>query len=60
MRADTAAPARDGSPERVRDGYLGALLGSDLIAARTVLDDAIAASSTDRAPVTSEASSAPR
>ena len=43
MRADTAAPARDGSPERVRDGYLGALLGSDLIAARTVLDDAIAA-----------------
>ena len=43
MRADTAAPARDGSPEHVRDGYLGALLASDLIGARSVLDDAIAA-----------------
>ena len=43
MRADTAAPARDGSSGHVRDGYLGALLASDLIAARTVLDDAIAA-----------------
>ena len=43
MRADTAVPARDGSPERVRDGYLGALLASDLTAARDVLDRAIAA-----------------
>jgi methanogenic corrinoid protein MtbC1 len=43
MRADTAAPARDGAPEHVRDGYLGALLGSDLNTARAVLDDAIAA-----------------
>jgi MerR family transcriptional regulator, light-induced transcriptional regulator len=43
MRADTAAPARDGSPEHVRDGYLGALLASDLTGARAALDGAIAA-----------------
>jgi MerR family transcriptional regulator, light-induced transcriptional regulator len=43
MRADTAAPARDGSPERARDGYLGALLASDVAGAREVLDGAIAA-----------------
>ena len=43
MRADTAAPARDASPERVRDGYLGALLASDVAGAREVLDGAIAA-----------------
>jgi hypothetical protein len=34
MRADTAAPARDD----VRDGYLGALLASDVAGARSVLD----------------------
>jgi MerR family transcriptional regulator, light-induced transcriptional regulator len=43
MRADTQAPARAGSPDAVRDGYLGALLASDLAGARAVLDDAIAA-----------------
>lgn len=43
MRADTAAPARDGSPEHVREDFLGALLASDLSAARGVLDEAIAA-----------------
>lgn len=43
MRADTAAPARDGSPDHVRDGYLGALLASDVAGAREVLDGAIAA-----------------
>jgi hypothetical protein len=43
MRADTPAPALGGSPEQVREGYLSALLGSDLAAARSVLDDAIAA-----------------
>jgi MerR family transcriptional regulator, light-induced transcriptional regulator len=43
MRADTPAPARGGSPERVRDGYLAALLASDVAGARAVLDDAIAA-----------------
>ena len=42
MGADTASPARAGSVEAVRDGYLGALLASDLVAARAVLDDAIA------------------
>ena len=42
MRADTAAPARDGSPDHVRDGYLGALLASDVTGARSVLDAAIA------------------
>jgi methanogenic corrinoid protein MtbC1 len=41
MRADIAAPARGGSPEHVRDGYLGALLASDLVGARGVLDAAI-------------------
>ena len=43
MRADTSAPALGGSPEQVRDGYLEALLASDLTGARTVLDEAIAA-----------------
>jgi hypothetical protein len=43
MRADTEVPARDGSPEHVRDGYLGALLASDVAGAREVLDGAIAA-----------------
>jgi methanogenic corrinoid protein MtbC1 len=43
MRADTAAPARDAAAEPVRDGYLGALLASDITGARTVLDSAIAA-----------------
>ena len=43
MGADTQAPARGGSLEQVRDGYLGALLDSDLAGARVVLDDAIAA-----------------
>jgi methanogenic corrinoid protein MtbC1 len=43
MRADTAVPARDGSPEHVRDGYLGALMASDVAGARAVLDGAIAA-----------------
>jgi methanogenic corrinoid protein MtbC1 len=43
MRADTAVPARGNSLEQVRDGYLGALLASDVGAARGVLDDAIAA-----------------
>jgi methanogenic corrinoid protein MtbC1 len=42
MRADSPAPARGGSPEQVRDGYLGALLASDLTGARAVLDGAIA------------------
>ena len=42
MGADTASPARAGSVEAVRDGYLGALLASDLVAARAVLDEAIA------------------
>ena len=41
MRADT--PAREDSSEHVRDGYLGALLASDLIGARSVLDIAIGA-----------------
>ena len=40
MGADTAAPAR---AEHVRDGFLGALLASDLSGARRVLDEAIAA-----------------
>ena len=43
MRADTAVPARDGSPDHVRDGYLSALLASDVTGAREVLDEAIAA-----------------
>jgi len=43
MRADTAVSARNGSPEDVRDGYLGALLASDVAGAREVLDGAIAA-----------------
>jgi methanogenic corrinoid protein MtbC1 len=43
MRADTAAPARDGSPEQVRREFLGALIASDLAGARGVLDEAIAA-----------------
>jgi MerR family transcriptional regulator, light-induced transcriptional regulator len=43
VRADTTAAARGGSPEDVRDDYLGALLASDLTGAREVLDDAIAA-----------------
>ena len=43
MRADTAAMTRDGSPEHARDGYLGALLASDITGAREVLDSAIAA-----------------
>lgn len=42
MRADTQAPVRDRSPEQVRDAYLAALLASDLIGARAVLDEAIA------------------
>ena len=42
MGADTASPANAGSVEQVRDGYLGALMASDLVAARSVLDDAIA------------------
>src|SRR5688500_4149059 len=40
MGADTAAPAR---AEHVRDGFLGAVLASDLSGARRVLDEAIAA-----------------
>jgi methanogenic corrinoid protein MtbC1 len=43
MRADTQAPARGGTPERVREDYLDALAGADLAAARSVLDDAIEA-----------------
>jgi MerR family transcriptional regulator, light-induced transcriptional regulator len=43
MRADTPAPAVGGSPEQVREGYLAALLASDLVAARTVIDEAVAA-----------------
>src|SRR5687768_586294 len=43
MGADIAAPARDGSAGHVRDGFLGALLASDLSGARRVLDEAIAA-----------------
>jgi MerR family transcriptional regulator, light-induced transcriptional regulator len=43
MRADTQAPARGGSPEQVRDGYLAAPLTSDLAGARAVVDEAIAA-----------------
>jgi methanogenic corrinoid protein MtbC1 len=42
MGADTQAPARGRSVEHVREGYLGALLDSDLAGARAVLDDAIA------------------
>ncbi len=42
MRADTPAPARGSTPEQVRECYLRALLDSDLTAARTVLDEAIA------------------
>ncbi len=43
MRAVTPAPALGGSPEQVREGYLNALLDSDLITARSVLDEAITA-----------------
>lgn len=43
MRADTSAPALGGSPEQVREGYLNALLDSDLITARGVLEEAITA-----------------
>jgi len=43
MRADVQAPALGGAPEQVRDGYLHALLRSDLSGARAVLDEAIAA-----------------
>ena len=43
MGTHTPAPALGGSPEQVRDGYLTALLDSDLGAARSVLDGAIAA-----------------
>jgi methanogenic corrinoid protein MtbC1 len=43
MRTDIPAPALGGAPEQVRDGYLHALLGSDLSGARAVLDEAIAA-----------------
>ena len=42
MGADTAAP-RARLAEHVRDGFLGALLASDLSGARRVLDEAIAA-----------------
>ena len=42
MRADTQAPARGGT-ERVREDYVDALVGAELSAARSVLDDAIAA-----------------
>src|SRR5688572_27812094 len=42
MRADSPAPARARSADDVRDGYLGALLASDLAGARAVLDEAIA------------------
>src|SRR5215216_2047772 len=42
MRADTQARTRGGSPEQVRDGYLGALLAADVTGARAVLDEAVA------------------
>src|SRR3954469_16218283 len=43
MRLDTWPPALGGAPEQVREGYLYALLGSDLTTARAVLDEAVAA-----------------
>src|SRR5829696_10092595 len=43
MRLDTSPPALGGAPEQVREGYLHALLGSDLTTARAVLDEAVAA-----------------
>src|SRR3954451_14233297 len=43
MRLDTRPPALGGAPEQVREGYLQALLGSDLTTARAVLDEAVTA-----------------
>src|SRR4051794_41790494 len=43
MRTDVQAPALGGASEQVRDGYLHALLRSDLSSARAVLDEAVAA-----------------
>src|SRR4051794_20732177 len=43
IRLDTSPPALGGAPEQVREGYLQALLGSDLTTARAVLDEAVAA-----------------
>ncbi len=43
MRADTQARANGVTPEQVREEYLDALVGADLAAARSVLEDAIEA-----------------